>query len=255
MPSLPVPAAEAARQRQKRQRLRRRVLISVWVVPIVLLVIALYFAFGPQPPSAPVPLPVSPQETAVATQHINSVQQALTQPAPTPPPALKSSIKSVKKSVKYSPDETTTLRVSQADLNTYISGNAKFHASLEAKGVHAATVILMPPDNLTIHAAATFRGISGNALITGTLAPDPQTVLKLQITHAQFGRFPPPVVRAAASAIIAHLLGRTHTKLPVTINSVNVTGSDLVITETHTAGNSFSTPNASLLGVTQLLPG
>jgi hypothetical protein len=27
---------------------------------------------------------------------------------------------------------------------------------------------------------------------------------------------------------------------------VNVTGSDLVITETHTAGNSFSTPNASL---------
>ncbi len=243
MPAPPVPAAEAMRLRARRSRLRRRLMIGIWGVPLAFLAAALYFAFGPKPPPPPRPLPVSPQQTATASQHIDAVRQALTQAAPERPPASPATQAPVSPAPQGMPPPSTpapqtqtptqTLRVSQADLNTYLTGNTKIKTSLEAHGVHAATVELQAPSVITIHASVTFRGVSGDALMTAAMTPDPATAIHLDITDARFGRFPPPVIRAAASAILSQVLKRPSKPLPVTVQSVRVVGTDLVITETR----------------------
>ena len=103
-------------------------------------------------------------------------------------------------------EDVVTMQLSEADINAYLAGSKKLKASLEAKGVHAVSVELAPPNVITFHAAATLKGLSGNGLVAATLTPDPKTSVHLDITDARFGRLPPPIVKAAAGQIITRLL-------------------------------------------------
>lgn len=122
------------------------------------------------------------------------------------------------------------MQLSQADLNAYLSGNAQIKAALEKKGVHAVSIELQSPDVIVFHANATLQGVTGNALVSAALTPDPQSVVRLNITDARFGRLPPPVVRAAAGEITRQLLARPRRPLPISVRAVEVKGTDLTLT-------------------------
>jgi hypothetical protein len=251
MPAPPVTAAEAARLRLKRQRLRRHILFFVYGIPLLLLAVAVYLAFGPKPPPPPKFVAVSPQRAAAATQSIDAVRQALTQPPPTPPPAASPSAptgKTTSPAPTSSPaqpamsssapvqvthtangQDQVTLRISQADLNAYLNGNPNVKKILHKQGVHAISVALAPPADITVLAAATFRGLPGNAEIDAQLKPDPKTAVRLDVKNARFGHFPPPVIRTAVQQILKRVLGGAHSPLPLRVTSVRVIGTDLVL--------------------------
>ena len=89
---------------------------------------------------------------------------------------------------------------------------------------------LAPPNLITFHANATLQGVTGNGLVAAALTPDPKTAVHLEITDARFGRLPPPIVKAAAAQIIARLLVSPKRPLPLTIRTVEVRGTDLILT-------------------------
>lgn len=252
MPSPPVPAAEAARQRARRKRLRRRLMAVVYGISLLLLAIALYLAYGPKPPPPPIVLPVSHQQAAAATSRIDAVRQALIQP-PTAPAQASSAPNIAHASsgpharvpsfpahlVPPPPVEVTrrpnggdmvTLRVSQSDVNAYLASDPKSIALLRAHGVHAVSVNFDPPNQITIHAAATFHGMSGNGIVTASLVPDPKTGMRLNIQDARFGRLPPSALTSAANTIVARVLQTHHAPLGLTIRSAQIVGTELVIT-------------------------
>jgi hypothetical protein len=251
MPAPPIPAAEATRRRLQRQRLRRRLMVFIYGVPLLLLLVALYYAYGPKPPRPPVVLPVSPEQAAAAAQRIDAVRQALTQP-----PSVNSSaavgpssghassshasrpLRATLRSMPPPPVvekrgpggvDQVTMRVTQSDINAYLASNPKIHAFLLSRGIHAVSVELNPPDEITVRAAATYQGLSGNGVLTAALTPDPNTVIHLDITDARFGRLPPALIKATADQIVGRLLGRAHGALPLDVRSVQVVGTDLVL--------------------------
>ncbi|MBV9848133.1 MAG: hypothetical protein JO250_00455 [Armatimonadetes bacterium] len=244
MPAPPVPAAEAARQRAQRRRLRRRVIGVIYGIPLLLLACALYLYLGPKPPPPPAVLPVTPQRAAQATQRIDAVRQALTEPAPpeappAPTPGGKDTRQTAPASGPLPPvrhvrgpqgEDLVTLQLSEADLNAFLSGNDKLKATLEAKGVHAVSVELTPPSGIILHANATLKGLTDNALVAATLSPDPQTAVRLNVTDARFGRLPPPAVRAAVDRIAGQVLANPHRPLSLTVRRVEVRGTDLILT-------------------------
>lgn len=257
----PVPAAEAARQRAQRRRLRRQVMGAVFAVPLFLLACALYLAFGPKPPPPPLVLPVTPRQADQAERHIDAVRQALTEPqassmpstparahgadAMTPPESAHPTPiapSPVRHSTGPQGEDVMTLQLSEADINAYLSGSKKLKATLEARGVHAVTIDLAPPNLITFHAAATLQGLTGNAQVSAMLTPDPKTAVHLTITEARLGRLPPPVVKAAADQIVGHFLGSPKHPLPLTVRTVEVRGTNLILTGVESEKNTASPP-------------
>ena len=249
MPAPPVPAAEAARLRAHRLRLRRRIIGIIFGIPLLLLACALYLYFGPKPPPPPQVLPVTPQRAAQATEDINAVRQALTEPPPPAPPAAPMSPKTnaALHPTQVPPSQPTralpvrhirgpqgedlvTMQLSEADINAYFSGNKQIKASLEKKGVHAVSVELQPPAVMIFHVNATLQRLTGNGLVSAALSPDPQTAVHLTITDARFGRLPPPVVKAAADQITQQVLARPRHPLPISVKKIEVQGNNLILT-------------------------
>ena len=255
MPMPPVPAAEAARQRARRQRLRRRIMVAIYGVPLLLLALAVYLAYGPKPPPPPVVLPVSPQQAAAVAQRIDAVRQALIQPPPAPavpgtaqsplsgsgtralpplahpaPPAHPMPPPPVEVTRRPNGNDQVTMRLSQTDVNAYLASDPKSVALLRAHGVQAVSVNFDPPNQITIHAAADFHGVSGDGIIHAAIVPDPQTGVRLNITDARFGRLPPPALTATANSLVNSLLRRQHAPLGLSIRSAQIDGTELVIT-------------------------
>ena len=244
----PVLAADAARQRAQRLKLRRRLMGLIFGVPLFLLACSLYLAFGPKPPPPPPIFHVSPQRAAQAERHIDAVREALTAPpAPTPattpaaPPAPNPG--GAGKDAPSQPvhhargpqgEDVVTMELTEADINAYLSGSKRLRATLEAKGVHAVSVEMAPPNGLIFHANATLKGLTGNGLVATTLTPDPKTAVSLHVTEARFGRLPPPLVTAAASRIMVQLLGHPSRPLPLSVRAVEVRGTSLILTGVQT---------------------
>jgi hypothetical protein len=239
------PYVEAAHRKEMIRRRRRRVLIFVFSFPLVLLAISLYLVLGPQPPRAPVVLPISPQQAAHAEQQINAVQQALTSDAPlslSPSSSAAHGKSPVQVSQGSQGKQNVSLRLSQADINAYLSGSKKMQLFLHAHGIQAIAVALQTPAQMTITAHAFFHGVTGNALVTANLIPDPQTGVRFAVTAARFGRFPPPVIKAAAQQIAAQLLKRPHHPIPFHMTSIQVSGSELIMTGTRQTISGNSSP-------------
>ena len=125
-----------------------------------------------------------------------------------------------------------TLRVSEDDINVYLAGNAAARALLKSHGVQAVQIVLTPPDAVTLHAIFVLHGQPRTVLIRGLLTPNPAQGVNFAATKAQAGHFPlpPGVVSAQAQAILRGFIRRSHHRLPLTVQSLQIVDKTLIVT-------------------------
>ena len=130
------------------------------------------------------------------------------------------------------PPKPRTLRVSEDDINVYLAGNAAARALLKSRGVQAVQVVLTPPDAVTLHAIFVLHGQPRPVLIRGILTPNPVQGVNFAATKAQAGHFPlpPGVVSAQAQTILRGFVRRSHHRLPLTVQSLQIVDKTLVVT-------------------------
>lgn len=179
----------------------------------------LYSGLGSAPPPPVVPHPTA-QWVAQATHHL----ETLFQPAP---PAAAPPAKG-----PHLPAAPRTLRVSEDDINVYLAGNAAARALLKSHGVEAVQIVLIPPNSITLHAIFILRGQPRTVLISGIVTPNPTQGVNFAATQAQAGHFPlpPGVVSSQAQTILRGFIVRSHHRLPLTVQSLEIEGKTLVIT-------------------------
>lgn len=180
-----------------------------------------YFYSGlrtaPPPPVVPHP---TVQRVAQATHRL----ETLFQPAPPAPgPHAEGPL---------TPLKPRTLRVSEDDINVYLAGNAAARALLKSRGVQAVQIVLAPPNSVTLHAIFVLRGQPRTVLISGVLTPNPTQGVNFAATQAQAGHFPlpPGVVSSQAQTILRGFIVRSHHRLPLTVQSLQIEDKTLVIT-------------------------
>ncbi len=180
-----------------------------------------YFYSGlrtaPPPPVVP---HLTVQRVAQATHRLETLFQ------PTPPAA------GPQAEGPRPPPKTRTLRVSEDDINVYLAGNAAARALLKSRGVQAVQIGLVPPNSITLHAIFVMRGQPRTVLISGILTPNPTQGVNFAATQAQAGHFPlpPGVVSSQAQSILRGFVHRSHHRLPLTVQSVEIVDKTLVIT-------------------------
>jgi len=184
----------------------------------------LYSGLGTAPPPPVVPHPTV-QRVAQATHRL----ETLFQPAP---PAAGSHAEGTPAEGAHAPVKPRTLRVSEDDINVYLAGNAAVRALLKSRGVQAVQIVLIPPNSITLHAIFVMRGQPRIVLISGLLTPNPVQGVNFAATQAQAGHFPlpPGVVSSQAQAILRGFIVRSHHRLPLTVQSLQIEGKTLVIT-------------------------
>ena len=172
---------------------------------------------APPPPVVPHP---TVQRVAQATHRLD----LLFQPAP---PAARPDAES-----PPAPPKPRTLRVSEDDINVYLAGNAAARTLLKSRGVQAVQIVLTPPNVATLHAVFVLHGQPRTVLIRGLLTPNPAQGVNFAATQAQAGHFPlpPGVVSAQAETILRGFVRRSHHRLPLTVQSLQIEGKTLVVT-------------------------
>ncbi len=212
---------------------------KLWLVLLVIgLGSAAWLALRPKPAPPPMRLHPTVPQVAAAERHLSALD-ALTAPiSPSPPvpagrPAPNLPAESSSPTAPKSPaaPKPRILRVSAADLNTYLAGNAAARKQLAAHGVEAVSVAFMEPSSLILHAAVRVRGHMQNAEISGTLAPDPKTVLRFTATGAKVGRLllPPRAVTRQAGIYASRLLGARLRRVTLSVQHVSVEQNTLVL--------------------------
>ncbi len=180
-----------------------------------------YFYWGlraaPPPPVVPHP---TVQRVAQATHRLETLFQ------PAPPAA------GMHTERPHTPPKPRTLRVSEDDINVYLAGNAAARALLKSRGVQAVQVVLTPPSVITLHAIFVLHGEPRTVQISGILTPNPTQGVNFAATQAQAGHFPLPsgVVSSQAQTILRGFIIRSHHRLPLTVQSLQIEGKTLVIT-------------------------
>lgn len=179
----------------------------------------LFSGLGSAPPPPVVPHPTV-QRVAQATHRLETLFQAV-------PPAAAMPAKG-----PHTPPKPRTLRVSEDDINVYLAGNAAARALLKSRGVQAVQVVLTPPDVITLHAIFVLHGEPRTVQISGILTPNPTQGINFAATQAQAGHFPlpPGVVSSQAQTILRGFILRSHHRLPLTVQSVEIEDKTLVIT-------------------------
>lgn len=180
----------------------------------------LYAGLGSAPPPPVVPHPTV-QRVAQATHRIETLFQ------PEPPVAGPHAERRL-----HTPAKPRTLRVSEDDINVYLAGNAAARALLKSHGVQAVQIVLTPPDVITLHAIFIMRGQPRTVQISGVVTPNPTQGVNFAATQAQAGHFPlpPGVVSSQAQTILRGFIVRSHHRLPLTVQSLQIEGKTLVIT-------------------------
>ncbi len=184
----------------------------------------LFSGLGTAPPPPVVPHPTV-QRVAQATHRL----ETLFQPEP---PAAGPHAKGLQAKGPHTPPKPRTLRVSEDDINVYLAGNAAARALLKSHGVQAVQVVLTPPNAITLHAIFILRGQPRTVLISGIVTPNPTQGVNFAATQAQAGHFPlpPGVVSSQAQTILRGFIVRSHHRLPLTVQSLDIEGKTLVIT-------------------------
>lgn len=173
------------------------------------------------------PPPVVPHPTVQRVAQAAHRLETLFQPAL---PAAKSH--AARAEGPPAPPKPRTLRVSEDDINVYLAGNAAARALLKSRGVQAVQIVLTPPNIVTLHAIFVLHGQPRTVQISGVLTPNPEQGVSFAATQAQAGHFPlpPGVVSAQAQTILRGFVRRSHHRLPLTVQSLQIEGKTLVIT-------------------------
>ena len=172
---------------------------------------------APPPPVVPHP---TVQRVAQATHRLETLFQTV-------PPAAGPHAEN-----QHTPIQPRTVRVSEDDINIYLAGNAAARALLKSRGVEAVQIVLTPPNAVTLHAIFVLHGEPRTVQISGLLTPNPTQGVNFAATQAQAGHFPlpPGVVSSQAQTILRGFVHRSHHRLPLTVQSLQIEGKTLVIT-------------------------
>ena len=170
---------------------------------------AAWFLLRPSPAPPPVVLHPTAAQVTETRQHLASLDQTVSRPAPGP----------------------RTLRLSEDDLNVTLAANKSVRKLLTSRGVQAVQIVLEEPNVVTLHASVRVQGHAQNIQIRGTLLPDPKFGVRFAASSAQAGRLPlpPALITAQANQLAARLSQPILSRLSLTIQSVAVEKKNLVL--------------------------
>lgn len=173
-------------------------------------VAGLLYALRPPPVPPPLALHPTARRAALAERHVEGVKNEVLAPTGHGP---------------------RTIRVSEDDLNVYLASSRPVRTLLKSRGVQAVQITLQQPAGLTLRAAVRLQGQVRNVQIDGLLAADPDLGLRFTATHAQVGRVPLPaaLLTRQANALAARFSHLLASRMPLSIQSVQVQGHTLVV--------------------------